>query len=120
MDFYEKLGVPHDATTVAIRTAYRGLALRYHPDVPGTGSAQRFREIQEAYETLSVPSRRRAYDSSRQSGPRKIPITIIRPRATTWSAPPEPLRAAARRTDSVSEFEQFFAEVIRWFERDWF
>src|SRR5207244_2849884 len=66
MDFYIILGVERGASLGDIKRAYRRLARRLHPDVnPGdrTAAAQ-FRQILEAYETLSDPDRRRRYDSA--------------------------------------------------------
>jgi molecular chaperone DnaJ len=63
MTFYERLGLAADATESEIKRAYRRLAKRFHPDTGEPGDAERFREIQEAYETLSDPDRRRVYDS---------------------------------------------------------
>jgi DnaJ-class molecular chaperone len=64
MDFYVVLGVPRTATVADVKRAYRRLARRFHPDVnPGDHvAAMRFKEITEAYETLSDPERRRRYD----------------------------------------------------------
>jgi molecular chaperone DnaJ len=66
MDLYTILGLTHAATLAEIKRAYRRLARRYHPDInPGDGHAVvRFRQITEAYETLSDPDRRRRYDVS--------------------------------------------------------
>ncbi len=64
MNYYLILGVPRTASVGAIRTAFRGLVRRYHPDAGAGSSEQRFREIVEAYETLSDPKRRREYDAS--------------------------------------------------------
>ena len=62
-DFYALLGVPPDATTAQIKSAYRKLAKQYHPDVNNSpDAAERFREITEAYDTLTDPDRRRRYD----------------------------------------------------------
>ncbi|PYM24812.1 MAG: hypothetical protein DMD80_23055 [Candidatus Rokuibacteriota bacterium] len=62
-DYYKILGVGQDADKKAIKAAYRRLARRFHPDVaPGRDTAKRFIEIQEAYEALSNPTRRRLYD----------------------------------------------------------
>jgi curved DNA-binding protein CbpA len=64
MNYYVVLGVTRDASYEAIRQAFRALARQYHPDA-GTGSSvERFRQIVDAYETLSDPARRRAYDHS--------------------------------------------------------
>jgi DnaJ-class molecular chaperone len=61
-DYYAVLGVARDADDKAIKTAYRRLARKHHPDV-NKGSADRFKEINEAYEVLSDPEKRRRYDT---------------------------------------------------------
>lgn len=72
-DFYKVLGVPNSATSNEIRRAYRILARRYHPDVnPGSNSATKFNEIQEAYNTLRDAEKRRLYDISFDAKQRKI------------------------------------------------
>jgi molecular chaperone DnaJ len=64
---YLILGVPRHATLKAIQEAYRRLAKLYHPDVSGADTADKFREVQEAYETLADVSRRRDYDEQMDS-----------------------------------------------------
>lgn len=62
-DYYEVLGVSRSATEEQLRKSYRKLARQYHPDVNREdGAEERFKEINEAYEVLSDPSRRAAYD----------------------------------------------------------
>jgi molecular chaperone DnaJ len=63
-DYYEILGVARDASTEDIKRAFRRLARETHPDSnPGDPQAEgRFREIAQAYEVLSNPQRRAAYD----------------------------------------------------------
>lgn len=63
-DYYKILGVDKTATQQDIKKAYRRLARKYHPDVnPGNKSAEaRFKEINEAYEVLSDPEKRKKYD----------------------------------------------------------
>src|SRR5256885_7203395 len=68
MDFYIVLGIERAATIGDIKRAYKRLARRFHPDInPGDRmAAAQFRQIAEAYETLSDPERRRRYDAAGQ------------------------------------------------------
>ncbi len=62
-DLYELLGVDRDADDAAIKKAYRRAARQYHPDVnPDPHAQERFKEISRAYEVLSDPQKRAAYD----------------------------------------------------------
>jgi molecular chaperone DnaJ len=63
-DYYELLGVPRKAGAKDIRTAFRKLARKYHPDLnPGDKSAEeKFKQLQEAYDVLSDPKKRQMYD----------------------------------------------------------
>jgi molecular chaperone DnaJ len=62
-DYYEVLGIPRDADDNTIKSAYRKLALQYHPDRNKSGdAAERFKEINEAYEVLSDAEKRQMYD----------------------------------------------------------
>jgi molecular chaperone DnaJ len=61
-DYYRILGVDRSADDKTIKSAYRKLARKYHPDV-NRGKDERFKEINEAYEVLSDPEKRRRYDT---------------------------------------------------------
>lgn len=75
-DFYQVLGVSRDCSQLEIKRAYRRLARRYHPDVcREDGAEERFKEISQAYATLSDPERRRRYDVHGDTDPRGGPAT---------------------------------------------
>lgn len=86
-DYYETLGVKRDATPEQIKAAYRRLARQLHPDVnKAPDAAQRFARVQEAYDALSDPQKRRHYDewgttepgfagAAADSGPRRATYT---------------------------------------------
>jgi molecular chaperone DnaJ len=60
--YYMILGVPRTESQRGIRSAYRDLARRLHPDVAGQQATHAFQEVTEAYDVLSDPQRRRAYN----------------------------------------------------------
>lgn len=64
-DYYKTLNVSNNATDVEIKKQYRKLSLQYHPD-RNNGNAEKFKEINEAFETLSDSHKRRAYDVQKQ------------------------------------------------------
>ena len=70
-DYYKTLGVAKTAKPAEIKTAYRKLARKYHPDAnKGDSSAEeRFKEISEAYSVLSDEKRRKEYDEARSMFP---------------------------------------------------
>ena len=68
-DYYKILGVPEDADLKAIKTAYRKLARKYHPDVSEDKDAEnKFKELAEAYAALKDPEKRAEYDELRKYG----------------------------------------------------
>jgi DnaJ-class molecular chaperone len=78
-DHYATLGVAANATAESIKTAYRKKATQFHPDKnPSPDAATRFREVQEAYEVISNPERRKAYDDYRQRSLIDDPLAVAR------------------------------------------
>lgn len=63
-DYYVVLGIARTESDAGVRSAFRELARRRHPDHLGPEATEAFREVVEAYETLGDPERRRAYDES--------------------------------------------------------
>ncbi|MFW5840124.1 MAG: DnaJ C-terminal domain-containing protein [Planctomycetota bacterium] len=79
-DYYKTLGLQRGADARQIKSAYRRLARKYHPDVnKDPGGARRFQQATEAYDVLSDPHKRKLYDRYGQAG--------IRSDAGSWSAP---------------------------------
>ena len=71
-DYYETLGVPKNASDEEIKKSYRKLAMKHHPDrnqgASSKASEERFKEAKEAYEMLSDPQKRAAYDQYGHAG----------------------------------------------------
>lgn len=96
VDYYDLLGVDPSADHRTIRSAYRRLARRYHPDVAkGRHAARRFLLIREAYEVLADPEKRRQYDKlilrprlARRSPPQHAAASGVEPAAPAGPAAP--------------------------------
>jgi curved DNA-binding protein CbpA len=119
MNYYVLLGVPQDADADTIRSAFRTLARRYHPDAGEGSSAERFREILDAYETLNDPTRRWHYDRTLQE--KRVTIRrFVEPLRA--QAAPEPMLSRRRelvRSTFAPEslgprhFDELIDEVFR-------
>jgi len=71
MDYYKILGVSDKSTKDEIKKAYRKLSLQYHPDRPN-GNSDKFKQVNEAYETLSDNDKKMQYDMRRSGGQHRM------------------------------------------------
>lgn len=102
-DYYKILGVAEDAETAAIKTAYRKLARKYHPDLnPGDESEANFKEVAEAWEVLKSPERRAEYDELRRYGGRR----------QDFEPPPGWQSSAGDAQASEADFSEFFNNIF--------
>ena len=105
-DYYETLGVPRSASEADIKKAFRKLAREYHPDVAKNKkqAEEKFKEINEAYEVLGDPAKRKRYDelgaelAVRRRVPSAARLGILRRRG----------RASAGRGAGGGEYEFHF------------
>jgi len=106
MNFYLILGLGQDASPADIERAYRRLSRRYHPGInPGDRAAEAmFRQITEAYETLSDPSRRRQYDDGAAPAGEAAPATTLQFTEFDFSV--------SARGAQAATFTELFAEVL--------
>jgi len=129
MNYYVVLGIAEDAESDTIRSAFRTLARRYHPDAGAGSSTAEFQRALEAYETLSDPERRRLYDRelrdwrmraaivAQPMGARRVPEPLFASRTVSFGFPTR--RATITRTtffDDVFD-ERFFSTHEEWFWR---
>ncbi|TMC21065.1 MAG: hypothetical protein E6J33_03925 [Chloroflexi bacterium] len=93
-DYYVVLGVDADASADKIKAAFKKLALQYHPDVyKGADAQERMRLLLLAYQTLSDPQERKAYDAHRS----EHVLDVSSPRGYVYS---EPSRSNERRNEA--------------------
>jgi curved DNA-binding protein CbpA len=126
MNYYVVLGIAQDADTDAVRSAFRALARRYHPDAGAGSSPDEFRRALEAYETLSDPDRRRLYDRALRGsqvrpiitepiGPRSVAEPLFTSRTISFGFPNRRARVTNRGV-----FDELFDELFASMTDDWF
>lgn len=118
MNFYAILGIPRDADYDVIRSAYRILARRYHPDRGAGSSSEKFRQINEAYETLIDPESRQLYDLSLPWAQPRLPVRVKHKVAQPGPFPQEDPGLFGKFSAPPSLFRSSpgFDEVLdRWF-----
>jgi len=102
-DYYKILGVKPDADIKAIKTAYRKLARKYHPDVSTQDNAEEmFKEVSEAYEVLKDTEKRAEYDEIRQYGAQ----------GQQFQPPPGWQSAHQGGTQFEGDFSDFFSSIF--------
>lgn len=102
-DYYIALGIGRGANIHQIKKAYREIAKKYHPDTTHSEDSQRFREVKEAYETLSDEGARRRHDAQLGEQDASVPIETVAGR----------LR---RRRESLSALKPFQSSADEFFE----
>jgi curved DNA-binding protein len=112
-DYYEVLGVPRSAPAAEIKRAYRQLARKHHPDLQPVAerakAAERFKEINEAYEVLSDPDKRAKYDALGANWKNGMDFTPP-PGAAGRSA--EGFSAESFSAEDLGDFSDFFSSMF--------
>src|SRR3989304_2397104 len=102
-DFYEVLGVKKNATEAEMKSAYRKLALKWHPDKNKSSEATgKFKQINEAYEVLSDPKKRQIYD---QVGPEGFKQRAAGPGGGAYTYQQGPFRYTYTSSGGDNPFE---------------
>jgi len=107
-DYYEVLGVPREAKPEEIKRAYRQLARKHHPDLQPAAeraaAGERFKEINEAYEVLSDPEKRKKYDALGANWKNGMDFTP--PPGTEWRT------AEPGEWEDFGAFSDFFSSLF--------
>lgn len=115
-DYYVILGITPEESQAGVKSAFRDLAMRYHPDRAGPQGTHRFQEISEAYNTLGNRERRANYDDNRRRYEDEPPVSPARhgPRPGVEPLDPGPATPHRERRrpslrDRLSILEDFIA-----------
>jgi molecular chaperone DnaJ len=115
-DYYVILGVPRTESAAGIRSAFRDLAKKHHPDRSGAGDSEAFREAVDAYRVLSDAALRRSYDERlrrRETAPEPV---VVR-RSSAEPLVPEPVSLFGRAEAVRPSFDALFDRFVRNFTR---
>jgi curved DNA-binding protein CbpA len=113
-NLYELLGLSKEASQQDIRRAHRKLARNYHPDTnhQDPQAEERFKEVQQAYEVLSDPQKRREYDQRLRASSRRGSTGRQDPRTSTADPSRPRPRAADRRTGGETTYAVDLSELL--------
>ncbi|AGY58953.1 J domain-containing protein [Gloeobacter kilaueensis] len=115
---YQTLGIDPSATTEQIRAAYRRLAKQHHPDTGAPAGHQRMVSLNEAYEVLSEPERRRSYDRLlARDSERGVTATQTVPRAPAGRGVSEDNERLSWLKEIYQPVSAAIQKVVRPFER---
>lgn len=111
-NYYVVLGVSRGESPAGIRAAYHELARRMHAEMTAPPGTSRFQEINDAYEVLSDPARRRAHD--REFGePERVTEEPVRSQPHRWPIAPEPVSLLGQPEQTHPSFEAFRERYLR-------
>ena len=108
---YATLGVARAADSATIHSAFRALARQFHPDAGRESSSNKFREVLEAYRTLSDPRRRRQHDIDLDRTIRR-PEVAAEPLFDTSRSRTVPIRPGA------SDWDELLVELLRFMQSE--
>lgn len=118
-DYYMTLGIPRTESPSGIRTAFRELVKRYHPERVGWRGARFFQDIVHAYQVLSAPEKRRLYDQGLSHAEGKnsgcSEVIVVETERRTRSDVPDVLPLLRKFETVCPPFEQLFVQVLRSF-----
>ena len=107
-NFYNLLDIDRKATPSEIKKAYRKAAKKYHPDVSRKGE-EKFKHVQEAYDTLSDPEKKTVYDENLSAAERPQVKVSVRPSPAHDDMSFHPLENI---DDSFSDWEDFWSDFM--------
>src|SRR5512146_2761385 len=115
VDYYKTLGVSKNASAEDIKKAYRKLARKFHPDVnPNDKEAhKKFKQINEAYEVLSDPEKRKKYDQYGENWKYADQFAeAARQQGGNWNFTGQPGQSQTFHFEDEGDIESLFGEML--------